>query len=308
MTYHHFVSCGNKIGLVPLTLAGYSDTNDSWRNDRHLRELLVSWGQEIGSDSIMVLTGDPRKRAEQGYHVAMTVFEPCGTDNENNLPGGLSNMCGNGVRAVAAFVREFDRSLTEILVKTGSGLRKITYEPQSDLYVVEMGELSYLNAPIPREIQKDLSVFISAKTWSIGLNGTRARDGSITGEPHVVIEVTQSEAPTQQSLRHLAVMAGPLITKNRNIFPQEINANFIMVRDNVIFNATHERNLGDDANHSVTAACGTGSTVAAGVVMEKYHKTQILVKNMGGDLIISPDPNLPRGLLMKGEAHRVEYS
>jgi len=336
---HHFIGCGNELGIVPLSLANYPCENDSWKSDRALRELLANWGKKIESDSIMVLTGDPTKLTEQGYHVAMTVFEPCGSDDnkERNLAGGLSTMCGNGVRAVAAYVREFDPSLTEILVQTGSGLLKIQYEPQTDLYVVEMGEFTskdtdlssyvnineasanlfhrYVDAPIPGSVLKEISKYISTKTWSIGLNGNRD-NGHIDGEPHLVIEVTPEEASDIESLRKIAVTVGPLLTKNSEIFPQEINTNFIVVKGKSgrdgntfsILNSTHERNLGDDADHSVTEACGTGSTVAAGVIMEKYMtgpNKSVIVRNRGGNLTISPDPNLPKGLLMKGDAKRV---
>ena len=44
-----------------------------------------------------------------------------------------------------------------------------------------------------------------------------------------------------------------------------------------IWNATHERNLGDDPNHCVTASCGTGSTVAGAVVMKKHLKDVIII-------------------------------
>lgn len=336
---HHFIGCGNELGIVPLNLVGYQPDDITWKDDRDLRELLANWGKKIESDSIMVLTGDPTKFADQKFHVSMTVFEPCGSDDnkERNLPGGLSTMCGNGVRAVAAYVREFDPSLTEIIVKTGSGTLKIKYEPETDLYVVEMGEFTskendlfayvntkeaspnifhrYIDAPIPESVLGKLSKYISAKTWSIGLNGNRD-NGHIDGEPHLVIEVTPEEAPDIEALRKIAVAVGPLTTKNSGLFPQEINTNFIVFNGKVgregntfsILNSTHERNLGDDADHSVTEACGTGSTVAAGVIMEKYMtgpNKSVIVKNRGGDLTISPDPNLPKGLLMKGDAKRV---
>lgn len=335
--FHHFVGCGNELGIVPLTLAGYPYADGHWKTDPELRKLLAQLGKGIKSDSVMVLMGDPRKVQEQGFHVEMTVFEPNG-NGENDLEGGLSNMCGNGVRAVADWVRESDPSIREILVQTGSGLRKIIYEPENNVYVVQMGELTtkatdlapyvngklappsasghYLDAPIPDEILKDLSQFVSAKTWSIGLNGSPNQAGIIDGEPHVIIEITSAEAPDDIALRKLAVAAGPIVTKNLTYFPQEICVNFIVVQGKAdrslnqisILNSTHERNLGDDADHSVTAACGTGSTVAGGIVMEKYMQgldQSVLVKNTGGELTISPDPNLPKGYLMKGEAHRV---
>lgn len=330
---HLFEGCGNMLGVVPLTLAGYTGDKDEWKQIPELRDMLTKWGREIKSDSVMVLTGDPRKLDEQeGYHVRMAVFEPNGDDG-SGLGGGVSTMCGNGVRAVAAWVREFYPDLDEALIETGSGLRKIKIE--GDQYLVDMGEMvnsasdladyvnsesakpneegEYLDAEIPEEILRELGKFTPAKTWSIGLTGTRNEAGNIDGEPHTVIEVPREQVANIDELRELAVAAGPIITKNLDIFPQEMNINFI-VRDGideegrfVIWNCTHERNLGDDADHSVTAACGTGSTVSGGVMFEKYvsDKTQtVLVKNTGGDLEISLHEN-PGTLIMKGPASRV---
>ncbi|MBI2420928.1 MAG: hypothetical protein HYV38_02480, partial [Candidatus Levybacteria bacterium] len=78
----------------------------------------------------------------------------------------------------------------------------------------------------------------------------------------------------------------------------------------VIWNCTHERNLGDDPDHSVTASCGTGSTVAGGIMFEKYvsDPTQVvLVKCTGGDLEITKSPT-SSSLLMKGPAQRVNQA
>lgn len=330
--FNLFEGCGNMLGVVPLTLAGYEE-GDGWKNDPRIRKILTRWGKEINSDSVMILTGDPTKLDEQGYHVKMFVFEPNGND-ESGLGGAVSVMCGNGVRAVAAWVREFDPELKKVFLMTMSGLRTIAIE--GELYIVEMGEFGnsavdlspyvkkerapfnkeakYLNVPIPQTILKDLSKYTSAKTWSIGLTGTRHPNGNIDGEPHVVIEIPRREIENIEGLRKLAVAAGPIITKNLEIFPLEVNANFVVVEGQdesgkfVIWNCTHERNLGDDSNHSVTAACGTGSTVAGGVMFEKYVKAPsqtVLVKCTGGDLEIANGNSKPMSLLLKGPANRV---
>lgn len=332
---HVFEGCQNMLGVVPLTAAGYEGDRESWATDEGLRRKLVEWGREIHSDSVMILTGDPLKADEQGYHVTMDVLEPNG-GNGSDL-GGLSTMCGNGVRAVASYVKESLPDVQEVAVMTGSGLRRIKIERGSngeDLFVVNMGELTtrsrdltsyvntarvipnlegqYLGYPIPREIRERLAHVIDVKTWSIGLNGDRDEEGKIDGEPHLIIEVPRDQVKDIADLRRIAVEAGPIITKNLDLFPQEINANFI-VRDGtdeegrfVIWNVTHERNLGNDPDHSVTAACGTGSTVAGGLIFGKYPEgpfQTVLVKCTGGDLEIAKGRT---GFLMKGPAQRVE--
>lgn len=333
---HIFEGCQNKLGIVPLTKAGYDGGLDGWKTDPQLRKLLTNWGKEIKSDSVMVLTGDPLKFDEQdGYHVTMDVLEPNGDDG-SGLGGGLSTMCGNGVRAVAAYVKESLPDVQEVVVKTRSGIRNIKIEKGSngeDLFVVNMGELTtrakdlasyvnqaklvpnlegqYVNYPIPQEVRQRLAEIVDAKTWSIGLNGDREA-GEINGEPHLVIEVPRDQVEDIADLRRIAVEVGPIITKNLDLFPQEMNANFI-VRDGVdekgrfvIWNCTHERNLGIDPDHSVTAACGTGSTVAGGLMFVKYvedFSQTVLVKCTGGDLEIAKNGN---SFLMKGPAQRVK--
>lgn len=324
-----YEGCGNMLGIVPLTTAGYQEAD--FRKDAKLRASLAQWGRAINSDSVMVLVGDPTKRAEQGYHTFMYVFEPSGSD-DSGMEGGVSTMCGNGIRAVAAYIREQDPTAERAEIMTMSGLR--TVEFIGDNYSVQMGnfvqstealgqyvdsqkvasiENEYFNSPIPAEIVAKLAPFVDASTWSIGLNGDPDEDGQFNGEPHAVIEVPLSQAPDIQTLRQLAVTAGPLITKETSLFPQEININFIVVQglnpeDGKvhIMNCTHERNLGDDADHSVTAACGTGSTVASGTILRRYFPGKddqvIVVHNIGGDLEISKNPDNPNRMVMTGPA------
>lgn len=327
-----YEGCGNMLGIVPLTTAGY-DRRADFREDAPLRAALARWGREIHSDSVMVLVGDPQRHDEQGYHTYMYVFEPSGSD-ESGMEGGVSTMCGNGIRAVAAYIRENVPTAERADIMTMSGLRSVEFS--GDNYAVQMGNFvegvddlanyirpgaiesvnnEYFNAPIPQEIVDQLAeVGINAQTWSIGLNGDRDENGNIDGEPHLVIEIPEAQAPDLETLRQLAVEAGPIITKARHLFPREMNANFIVVQginpeDGKlhIMNCTHERNLGDDADHSVTAACGTGSTVSSGTVLRRYtpdNDAQIVVVHCtGGDLEIAKNQDNPDRLVMTGPAN-----
>ena len=327
-----YEGCKNMLGIVPLTIAGYPDSLD-WKKDEGLRTFLQQWGRAINSDSVMVLTGYPDGN-NQPYDFFMDVFEPNGTDNtDRNLPGGVSTMCGNGVRAVAAYIRIYRPGATEARIMTRSGLRTVGVDADRDLYSVNMGKFTssykdlaqyvndglittnrngeYIDSPIPQDIVRQLNVFTSVTSWNIGLNGDRAKDGSIDGEPHVVIILPKEQFATINNQREFAVAAGPIITKALRYFPHEINVNFISLRGGdgrkqIIWNTTHERNLGNDADHSVTQACGTGSTVAASVLFRKglvSTNQYVEVINTGGQLEISlcPDDNL----IMNGPANPV---
>lgn len=322
----HFDAAGNKIGIARLPGAHLLPDYDAHR-DVGLRAALARWGIEQTTDSIMVLTGDPTAIEEQGYHVTMDVFEPRGNDPDG-LPGGFSTMCGNGVRATAALLAEQDSDATGFVVRTRSGDRRVGVE--GDNFVVEMGQLThsirdlgryvdvgyvrtnpdgeYRGSPIPDDIQQMMyTLGIDTTNWWIGLNGD-LQDGSIDGEPHVVIPIRPGRISTLQELRQLAKLIGPGIT-NHPIFPHGINANLVVPVDpQRILCCTHERNL-DGPEHSVTASCGTGSTVAGGVAMRDflrdYEVTQTVVHCTGGDLVIArPNPQSDR-FSLKGPAVRI---
>lgn len=323
-----FEGCGNILGIVPLYLAGY---RGDWLNDKPLRRRLRDWGLGIGSDSVMVLSVDLEQQREQGYNVFMDVFEPRGSTSDELL-GGVSDMCGNGIRAVAAFLRQFNSDkANEVRIMTRSGMRTVSIDKVRDLYTVNMGlftssptdlapyvnmdmvqpneQGNFIDAPIPPQIHDQLSRIIpnSITTWSIGLTGDKKTDGGIIGEPHLVISIPKGTVANIQELRNIAVAAGPIITKNTKLFPQEMNVNFITLDDQGhLLNVTHERNLGDDSEHSVTAACGTGNTAVGAVLYNKNFPNyqSIVIKNIGGTLEISM--NAQQHMIMTGPANRVK--
>lgn len=323
LDYSLYQACQNKLLIIELK------ENFDWQNNRNLRNTFTRLGKKNNVDSVLVLTGNPRRFYQQGYHYEMYVFEPRGR-SDNGLTGGISTMCGNGVRVVAAFIQKQFPDTVEATIMTLSGLR--TVEIDGNLYTVNMGEFTssandlkkyvnndiiktnsegnFIDSPIPGEILSDLNNIISTDKWSIGLTGDRDKNGQIDGEPHVVIEFPRQLISDIDQLRKLAVAVGPLVTKNTKFFPKEINVNFIVV-DKVgkkleILNCTHERNLGDDADHSVTPACGTGSTVAGGFIFERYPRARsVLVHCTGGDLIISKSRS-SQELLLKGPAEEVK--
>lgn len=320
--YRRYHACQNEFLIFELK------RDSDWQSNRTFRKTLSHLGKKNNVDSILILKGSPHKFYQQGYHYEMYVFEPHARD-ENDLAGRISTMCGNGIRAVAAFIQKQFPGITEARIMTLSGLR--TVEIDGNLYTVNMGNITtknhdlknyvntklvpvnnrgdYINSPIPKEIFDKLSAFINVRKWSIGLNGSRNKDGNIDGEPHVIVEVPSNLISDISKLRKLAVTVGPFVTKNIKFFPREINVNFIVVtkKGKVVetLNCTHERNLGDDADHSVTSSCGTGSTLVGGLILERYLQAKsVLVRCSGGDLTITKSLE-GQDLLMKGPAVEV---
>lgn len=315
-------ACGNILGLVPLD---YYSVNHNFFNDEKLRSYLYEWGKKLRLDSIMVLFGNPKMSQKQGYHYFMYVFET-GRSDSNKLKGTISTMCGNGVRAVAAYLKSKDSKLNKIDLMTLGGIKTIVIRGKN--YQVKMGGLFYSkdilskyidikmtnennnslhHSLIPKEIiieMKKSHLLNDVSTWNIGLTSNVIK-GRIDDEPHITIYVPK--AKTLNDLKDLALAYGPLITNNLKFFPFEINVNFYgkkNIAGNIeIMNVTHERNLGDDPEHSVTASCGTGSTVVAAFELssQKVKQNKLKVNCLGGNLEIEEKNNI---FYLKGPAIR----
>ena len=308
-------ACGNIIGIVELDPSVYR-AEYSCAHDLKLRIYLSQWGKRYGCDSIMVLSESKR------VNVHAEVFEPnAGT---SALPGGISTMCGNGIRAVGAFYQS--RNPTggkHIQVSTLSGCRTVVSKG-NDNFCCEMGSFyddstvmgKYVNkeaksAAFPQlllTIEKILGVPVRHN--SMGLSGNVNADGFIDGEPHLVLVFDSRLQKTERKILRLVTEIGTLLTKNLKVFPYEINTNvcFLKKPDSQQFeliNYTFERNLGNDPMRSITKSCGTGATALAGVMFKKFQlseDTRVMVHTMGGKLEVEKREEC---LLLTGKAVRI---
>ena len=150
------------------------------------------------------------------------------------------------------------------------------------------------------------------ESWNMGLTGDRDPQETINGEPHVVFFIPKQV--TLPKLRQIAVELGPTVTKNRNLFPQEINSNFVVVlgqdaaaKKVKVIACTHERGLGEDADHSVTDACGTGATVIGALLFNEFHlddSWRIEVTMPGGTLTVE---QICDSYYLTGTAERIDH-
>jgi diaminopimelate epimerase len=277
-----YVANGNKLGVVLL-----QDTfaSTEFRQNAQLCQWLASWGQRLGVDSVMVM------RRYGSVEIAADVFEPWG-QAASSLLGSWSTMCGNGMMAATLFYEEHIAALgrnQSLSIQTASGVRTVTKLARG-CYSVCMGSFThmghdlsayvrledqpeeYLQSRVPSSLTASFSDY-----WSIGLSGDRV-SGTINGEPHVVLINKCSNGISQHSLRRIAMREGPRITKNRRLFPQEINANFVVVEQPYskehglsVLACTHERGLGNSPDRSVTGACGTGATAIGATLYRLYN-------------------------------------
>jgi diaminopimelate epimerase len=205
----------------------------------------------IGADGVLTLLPPRDKRADLRMHII-------------NADGSIPEMCGNGLRCVAAHALRGSEK-TRIVVDTDAGLRDAARLDDGRLSVT-LGKARILEARIDATV------------------GGEAREGMgiSMGNPHLVL--LPLDRPTD--LRADALRLGPTLERHPK-FPERTNVGFIAVRsprglDVVVF----ERGVG------LTDACGTGAG-AATVAAKRWglvdREKPIAVSLPGGMLEVSVD-------------------
>ena len=214
----------------------------------------------VGADGVIFIE---KGRGSDG---SMRLFEPAGNE---------ADMCGNGLRCVAAFLMK-RLGKSEVRVLTRDGVKLV--ERVRSRYRVDMG-------PVRTERQH-LSEYVSdAKKGSADMMNVlisvdeRVLRCSIvnTGEPHIVV---RSKALGSEDVRRI----GAIVNSDRKRFPKGVNINFVeTVGPDEVKVRTYERGVYDE-----TLACGTGATACAAVaLMQGWVKNRrVKVDAVGGCLTI----------------------
>jgi diaminopimelate epimerase len=254
----------------------------------------------IGADGVIfALPG------ENGTDYTMRIFNSDGSEPE---------MCGNGIRCLAKFIADLERSeihppqpplakggseltessqppesKTEYRIHTGAGV--IITELRSDGQVkVDMGVPRLLAAEIPTNLAAadakviDVPIEVAGKSWAVTCVSM--------GNPHCITFVEDVSAVVLETV-------GPQF-EHHQAFPQRTNTEFVQViRSDYVKMRVWERGAG------VTLACGTGAcaTVVAGVLVGKCDRTTA-VELPGGVLEIEWSEVSGR-IYMTGPAQRV---
>lgn len=209
----------------------------------------------VGGDGlILVLRGD-------NAPFRMRMFNPDGSEAE---------MCGNGIRCFAKYVRE--RGLIEggaVPVETGAGLLNLEFV--DDLVRVNMGKARILRGEIPmagaaQETAAAFQIDIDSQTFTA--------TAVSMGNPHCVVFLDDVAAVPLEDW-------GPQVETNK-LFPNRTNVHFAqVVSPTEIIQRTWERGAG------ATLACGTGAcaVAVAGALNGKTERTAT-VHLPGGDLKI----------------------
>jgi diaminopimelate epimerase len=219
--------------------------------DRHFK---------VGADGIIFI------EKSKGLDGSMRLFEPAGNE---------ADMCGNGLRCVAAYIsNKLGKDTVDIM--TRDGVKRVTSvrgEYRANLGKVRT-KLSDLKAYVVGELEsRDGLLALPLRVCGRSILGNIVN----SGEPHIVVRSEDVE-------REDVVSIGESVNKDRSRFPNGVNINMVQVAGrHEIKMRTYERGVYDE-----TLACGTGATASAFVAnyLKWVEPGIVTVHTVGGTLKI----------------------
>lgn len=199
----------------------------------------------IGADGLLLCELNPDGKADWRWQFY-------------NRDGGSAEMCGNGARCFAAFIRDLTGEIGTMTFETGAGVIEANFDGDRIKVALTPPQNLLLNQ-------------------SIELNGRCLKMHSLnTGVPHAVILVENVDAAK-------VFEEGRAIREHPHFSPDGTNVNFVqIISKNQIRVRTYERGVEDE-----TLACGTGVS-AAGMIASKIcdFAPPISVQVQGGEHLI----------------------
>jgi diaminopimelate epimerase len=217
-----------------------------------------------------------------------------GTDffmDYRNADGSLAEMCGNGIRCLAAFVHDRGHTrATELHVGTRDGTKHLTVELADGAVrsvTVGMGPPMFWRGAVPMTGPAQ-ETFL---TEPFEVEGRTFKASAVSmGNPHLVLFVERD--PADVDVHGI----GPKVEHDPR-FPAQTNVEFVEVVDGAVRARVWERGVGE------TMACGTGACAAlvaaneAGLVAARAE-----VRFPGGTLLVE---RTDEEVLLIGPAERV---
>ena len=187
-----------------------------------------------------------------------------------NADGSPAEMSGNGMRCLAAWLRDRDHVAhgDAIDVETPAGIKHVWLT--LDGATVQMGQPNFTKAAIP--MRGPAWETFQEQPFDIGDGRTLAATALSMGNPHLVL-FTQ-EDPDRYHLEHI----GPAL-EHHELFPERTNVEFARLTEAGIEVRVWERGVGE------TLACGTGACAVAVAAHEADRcGVQVAVRFRGGTL------------------------
>lgn len=192
-----------------------------------------------------------------------------------NRDGSTAEMCGNGIRCMAAFA--YDSGLIkrrDLTIETLAGKKTLSIDIENGKIgniSVNMGAPEFDSASIPVIIKGRSEVF----NYKIKVEERSFYISCVSiGNPHCVIFLDEDTDLKDYNVKSW----GPKI-ENLEIFPRKTNVEFVRIRNGGELDLrVWERGVGE------TLACGTGACAAAicAIKMKKEMYNKISVNLLGG--------------------------
>ncbi|WP_129587823.1 diaminopimelate epimerase [Herbaspirillum robiniae] len=225
----------------------------------------------IGADGMLVLRAASRA-APDGVPAFGMVYV--------NADGLVGEMCGNGARCLAAFIRRAGLAREHLVLDTAAGAVEVRFQD---------GEI-VLDLPPPGAPRDDIAVHWRGRDWLF--------DAIDIGVPHAVSFVDSraalAAAPVAELGRHARHHAA--------FMPRGANINFVALDQGRLYLRTYERGVEEE-----TLGCGTGATAAALLAHRRFGLPSPLtvVTSSGEALRIRFDGIAGKLLQLCGGAHFV---
>jgi diaminopimelate epimerase len=234
----------------------------------------------VGADGLIRVTGDGSEAAP--YFMDYV-----------NADGSVAEMCGNGIRCVAALLH--DEGLAPGLafpIDTRAGTKRVELDVRDGRVAsvaVEMGTPAFTLAAIPMR-GPAWETFL-AEPIELGEGWVAKASALSIGNPHLVVFL--DDDPGRVHVGHV----GPALERDAR-FPQGTNVEFAQVRGDRIAARVWERGSGE------TMACGSGACAVAVAANEAgLVPRSTVVAFPGGDLAV--DRREDGSVRLSGPATRV---
>lgn len=237
-------------------------TRELYLEDSKIRDFCIRCSDRhfgIGADGVILIK--PSEKAD----FFMDMY---------NADGSRGEMCGNGIRCVAAYV--YNKGLTDkesVDIDTLSGVKRIDI-------IIENGVATGARVNMGAPILEAKDIPVSGKSGlvieePIKVGDCEYRFTAVSmGNPHIILFADDVEDLPLEKI-------GPLF-ENHEIFPNRTNTEFVKVIDR-----THLRMRVWERGSGETMACGSGTCAAAvAAVLTDRVDRDVTVRLNGGDLHI----------------------
>jgi len=221
----------------------------------------------VGGDGVIFALKPP----SSDYDFRMRIYNSDGSEPE---------MCGNGIRCMAQFLKDLGEDSASYQIDTLAGPIVPVMNDKDGTITVDMGEPILKAEEVPTTLEPNHSDGISVVEQTVTANGKDWKVSCVgMGNPHAVIFVDDLEKDVD------LYTDGPAL-ESADCFPAKINVEFVQVLShNHLKMKVWERGAGP------TLACGTGTCalVVAAIRAGKIPGNQqesVRVTLPGGDLFI----------------------